>query len=304
MKTGPISSLLSPLKRPKLELSYERRKPFRIRRLELIFEELPEALRNYRMVQLTDFHFGPLTSALHLRHAVAVVNDLGPDIALLTGDFVQFSATGVRHMLAQRVHPELFGWTRYRREVRRLTLQLREILDPLDPPDGILGVFGNHDYNEGIGTIRRTLQDRVHWLKNTGKFVRKPGGSIFFAGVDDFKYGKPSISAALQQAESSQKSLPSAIRILLSHNPDIVLLEEKSLIPSFHLVLCGHTHGGQVRLPWLPPLITRTKQRDITHDMNFFRETPLYISNGIGYGGLPIRLFCPPEITLIILRAK
>jgi len=75
-------------------------------------------------VQLTDLHFGPATTARHIERAIAVSNDLNPDIVALTGDYVQFSATGIGHAIAHRFNPKMFRWIDYRREVRELAGRL------------------------------------------------------------------------------------------------------------------------------------------------------------------------------------
>ena len=302
MKTN--SSLTSaPLTiRPQLKISTERRRPFRICYLDLEFENLPEAFHNCRIVQLTDLHYGPGTSKARITQMVALTVELNPDLIVFTGDYVQYSVTGAHHILAARVNPNLFGWANYRRAIRAITMELRTLLEPLRAPDGILGIFGNHDNNERLGTIQRKLDDKIRSLKNSAALIKKQGSSIAIYGTDDFKRGSPDLAHTLRHPDPFHPPDNIAVKILLAHNPDITLLPHGELLSSVHLILCGHTHGGQIRIPGLPPLLSRTKQRRHIHELSYTGDTPLYISNGVGQGGIPIRVFCPPEIVLVTLK--
>lgn len=264
---------------------------------------LPREFHGFRIAQLTDLHFGPATSAAHIREAVDLTNSQSPHLITLTGDYIQNTRFGIDHRLATQVDPKRFGWMAYRREVRELATELSRLLDPLEAPHGIVGVFGNHDYLEGLGSIRRKLPRRIRWIVNSAELVRREGTALLVAGVDDFRRGKPDL---VQTAESAAQLLkdrrPPVYRLLLSHNPDIATDPNEQLLTQFDLVLCGHTHGGQVRLPLLGAPITRTRQKLHTSLLSTRGTTQFYVNHGAGYGGLRLRLFCPPEVAVVVLE--
>lgn len=289
--------------------------------VEFSIPDLPGEFDGYHMLQLTDFHFGPATPAPHLRRAIKLTNDLKPDLILMTGDYVHNDPIGHRHFLATAFSPKLFDWVGYRRSVRQLCEKLADELRPLSPPDGIIGVFGNHDHLEGLHTVRRQLSPVITFLLNETAVIRRGNSRLVIVGVDDYKRGKLDLERALstmhprELAESSEASAAiggssnkpaaesdAAFKLLLSHNPDITLHRHEKEISRFDLMLCGHTHGGQIRLPFFGALTTRTKQKDHTRGISEFRGVPVYVSSGVGYGLIQLRLNCPPEITSIRLR--
>ncbi len=301
-------------------LSKKRINRFSLITLEFSVPELPQELDGYSMVQLTDFHFGPATPLAHLRRAIAVTNDLKPDLVLLTGDYVHNDPIGHRHFLATAFSPKLFDWVGYRRRVRMLCEELLTEIEKLKPADGVIGVFGNHDHLEGLHTIRRQLSPAVTFLLNETLLIRRGDSVISIVGVDDYKRGKLDLekavdtlyaqalrndaasTAVVDAPDRPPPPVKAAFKILLSHNPDITLHRHKNEITRFDLMLCGHTHGGQIRLPFIGPLTTRTTQKDHTRGFSQFKGVPVFVSSGVGYGLIQLRLNCPPEITLIRLR--
>ena len=272
---------------------------FLITSLCLTLPGLPANLSGFKMLQLSDFHFGPSTKAEHIAKAVCLAQELNPDLVLLTGDYLQLKSTGIYHLLAGKLSPRLFRWGQYRRKVRAETVKLSQLLNPMTPPEGCIGILGNHDYTEGAGTIRRKLRTDTQWLINDSCIVTREEAKILFSGIDDYRYGKPELAKTI--ASSQQQS---DVKIFLAHNPDTLQLKGAEEIAAFDLVLGGHTHGGQICLPGSRPIITRTKQKRHVQGLSWFGRTPVYVSNGIGYGGIALRLFCPPELVVITLRSS
>lgn len=286
---------------------------FLVTTLTLKAEELPSELHGYRIVQLSDFHFGPATSAKHIVASIELSNHLKPDLVFLSGDYIQLTSLSLREVIARKFSPDLANWKQYRRTVRDYAQRLSIILQGLESRFGIYGSFGNHDYLEGIGTIKRQLGTHITWLNNTcislphstpeiSNFVR-------LAAVDDTTRGKPDLKSALmsnplQVSNQSPQDVPPALSILISHNPDITLEDHDNLLSSkVNLLLCGHTHGGQICLPGSKPLVTRTKQKKHIKGLSLYGcHTHVYVSNGVGYGGIRLRTFCPPELVSIELQ--
>lgn len=274
---------------------------FAIEHLALFIPQLPPELESYRIVQLSDLHYGPCTSLAHIQTAFSLVKELDPQLLLLTGDYLQYSNTGLHHILATRVSPKLFRWTEYRRVTRKLAQDLGEELSKLSPRDGTIGVFGNHDYHEGIGSIRRQLPQTIRWLINESTEVSVGDSKLLVSGLDDMREGEPSVSKTHRGVSQSPEA---ACKILLSHSPDVSIAKNEELLDDYDLVLSGHTHGGQLCLPGGIPIVTRSEQRTHYSGIGMHRSTPLYVNRGLGYGGLPLRTFCPPEITLIRLQRQ
>ena len=274
-------------------------KPFRVTYLECSSAELPQVLGGYRMVQLTDLHAGTYTPMPHIQRAVEIARELKPELLLLTGDFIQHRGAGVRNILARRLSPVIVRWSNHRRAVRAVAEELGGLLATISPTDGKVGVFGNHDYYEGVGTIKRKFGDQVLWLRNSSLAIRHGEHQLLVAGFDDFKLGKPSIKRSLDFINDGSTAV---FKIGITHNPDITTLPHADKLQELDLLLCGHTHGGQICLPSGRPLITRTGQREHVSGLSAAGSVAVYTTTGVGYGGLSFRLFCPPEITVVVLR--
>jgi predicted MPP superfamily phosphohydrolase len=212
------------------------------------------------------------------REAVRRVVDAKPDLILLPGDFVQVGT--------HRVH--------------EIAPDFRALLAPLEAPLGVYCVQGDTDTRNDVlalieGTRVRPLEDQV-------VVIEREDLRLTLAGIG-LRYDSVTALAALRDLESR----PGAddVRIAMAHRPDVVL----ELAPSSRvdLVVAGHTHGGQIAVPFLgPPYVSSKLPRRIgwggLHDLEGRR---LYISRGIGWehGHAPRLRFCsPPEVTLLTLR--
>jgi hypothetical protein len=255
----------------------------RVRRLVRSFAGLPRSLDGLRLVQLSDLHLGPYNSAAYLARCLRRANALEPDLVLLTGDYVH-------------------GSPAYIAPVARLLGSLRA-------RHGVLAVLGNHDHWEDPEGCRRELRAQgIRLVDNTRLFLSaarrlgegSPGdGGLCLAGVGDYWEDRCDLDAALGGVAAT---LP---RILLCHNPDFA--ESESARSGRHrvdLMLSGHTHGGQVRLPGVRSIIVPSSYgsryaRGLCRGPAF----PVYVSTGLGVTIFPVRLLCPPEITLLELRS-
>ena len=283
------------------QLSAKRQGHFLVTTLKLHVPSLPPALQDYRLVQLTDFHYGPATSLSHLAEAVEITRALQPHVLLLTGDYVHRDSIGLRHYLATNVSPSLFRWLSYRRDVRELAKSLGALLATIPAPGGVFAICGNHEYLEGVHTIRNHLGEHIQWMTNRTILLGSSDATLQITGIDDFNRGEPDLQLALTRVSGVPTLQPPAVRILLSHNQDITLRQQPEL-EHFDLMLSGHTHGGQLCLPGGRALTTRTKQRKHVRGLSQHQDTHVYVSSGVGFGLLPLRTFCPPEIVMIELQ--
>jgi predicted MPP superfamily phosphohydrolase len=129
--------------------------------------------------------------------------------------------------------------------------------------------------------------------------VQTKNSKIFIEGTDDPVVGNPTISDKDSNYENSD------LKILLSHSPDMLYLPELKK-KNFDVMLSGHTHGGQIRLPFVGPLTTSTRFAQKDEAVGLFKKGDMFVnvSAGIGHSALPIRINCPAEIVLISLKKE
>jgi uncharacterized protein len=241
-----------------------------LRRVPIHLRRLPPELEGLRIGLLTDLHAGDGTPLSLLRRAARMLMAERPDLIALTGDFAADDAQGFAHVL--------------------------EALDTLDAPLGVYAVPGNHDHVVGIGRWRRDVaaHPRIRDLTNTAVVHELHGRRLCVAGVDDYYRGDPQLSV-LPPPEDRD------VTILLAHGPDQAEHARRAH-DRVDLILSGHTHGGQVRLPWVGALKNSAEHEEI-YEAGLRRRpwTQVYVSRGIGTVHLPVRFLCRPEVTLLRL---
>jgi uncharacterized protein len=249
--------------------------------IEIPLSRLPESWDGLRIAQLSDLHYDNYFSLVPLRKAIDIVNRLQPDLIVLTGDFVTAPANlskGARaNAAAAAVEPcaQLLG-------------QLRTGL-------GVVAVLGNHDLKTNAARITAVLQAHaIQVLQNRSIAVEREGKRLWLAGVDDVLEGKPDLKLALSQIP------PAEPVVLLAHEPDWADHVARRPVD---LQLSGHSHGGQIRLPIIGPPYLPPLGRKYPRGMRRIGPLVLYTNAGIGTIRIPMRLNCPPEVTLITLRA-
>ena len=269
--------ILGGLALPPLTLgaAYAQAMSFEISKHQLKLKHLEQPLR---IAHLTDLHFGGGHGLEHVQAWVAATLKEQPDLVLLTGDLV--------HGDAFDTHGQK-GYT--------MLEAFAQALEPLsNVPLGAFAVLGNHDYAlrwsgaaQVSDLIRNLEQHGIPMLINTGKSLRK---DLYLGGVDDYWYGTVNSRAAIAQAKEHQAVL------LMSHNPDIL----PKLSSRVSLMLSGHTHGGQVRLPGIGALASVTRYGE-RYQQGFIQEAALgFVSRGLGTGTIiPVRLFCPAELVIL-----
>jgi predicted MPP superfamily phosphohydrolase len=240
----------------------------------LPIDALPPTLRGARLVQLSDLHVGPVVDDDYLRDVFARVTARRADIVAITGDFL--------------THRTSRGESQY--------AQLRDLLSTL--PHGRLAtvaVLGNHDYGPGWSDhdVARRVQREVEragvqLLRNEVATV----AGFDIVGVDELwaRTADPGLALAKRSREGA---------IALCHNPDAL---DALAWPEWRgWILAGHTHGGQCRLPFLPPPVLPVRNpRYAAGEVTLADGRRLYVNRGIGHT-IPVRFNVPPEITVFTL---
>lgn len=171
-----------------------------------------------------------------------------------------------------------------------------EDLGHLDQPSITYGVFGNHDYMGDARALEEKLEaGGIQMLKNKPVLLGPPDAPLAIAGIDDLWFGSPDLAAA---TENIPEGVP---KILLAHNPDIVYALGDY---RFDAILAGHTHGGQIRLPWIGAIAPIPTVLGKAFDRGVFdwKGTPLIITSGIGVTGPHARFFAPPELMILTIK--
>ncbi len=247
---------------------------------EIRLRSLPATHEGMKIVQLSDIHLDEFTEPFLLRNAVDQVNRIAPDVVLLTGDFVTYDLTPRKFSLKS-------AW------------QCAEILNQLKCPQRY-AVLGNHDhFLSGEEVTRALVSHRIPVLTNAYVPLERNGSRIWLAGVDDPVCGEPDPDKAIP---ISIRNVPDEPVVLMCHAPDYAdHLLARPAGQAVALMLSGHTHGGQVRLPLAGALDLPPGGRKYVEGLFRLGPMQLYVNRGIGTVGVPFRFDCPPEITVITL---
>ncbi|MBV9624385.1 MAG: metallophosphoesterase, partial [Acidobacteria bacterium] len=203
-------------------------------KLEVPLLRLPAAFDGFSIAQLSDFHYDHFTAA-PIQKAVEMVNQLAPDLIVLTGDFV--TAPIVEHSLS-------------RKEAAAPIEDCARELERLTAPAGCFAVLGNHDISTDSNRVAHTLAEhRIPVLRNRALALERGRERIWLAGIDDAFKGRADITRTLDPVPANETT------ILLAHEPDFADVAAHHVID---LQLSGHSHGGQIWVPavgapWLPP---------------------------------------------------
>ena len=256
-----------------------------LEQVDIKLDLLPASFNGLKIVQLSDMHSSRLTSEDIIRKGVDLALECRPDIVALTGDFITASS--------------LFAWGKIGGFKKSDLDRCLNALSRLSAPMGIYAVLGNHDVWSGKAETEKIVEGLkdigVRVLRNESVILEKNGERIGLAGVDDYWASTFNLKRAVE-------GLPPGVAILLSHNPDIN--EQINLVDrQVDFILSGHTHGGQVVLPFigapfLPSPFGQKYRAGLVRDQN--HQT--YVSRGLGLYLAPIRLNCPPEVTCFKLR--
>ncbi|MFQ5535689.1 MAG: metallophosphoesterase [Sphingomonadales bacterium] len=241
-------------------------------RLELA--DWPPDLDGLRIAVLADLHIGsPFNGIGKLKKIVKTTNAVGPDLILLPGDLMNGEIPG-----GAIIEPPTFA----------------AVLQELKAPLGVYAVLGNHDWWEGPDAVREALENvGIRVLQNEVTVLTVGETSIRLAGLGDFMTGHS--DPALPDMDDEQTPL-----IVFTHSPDVFpLIGDRAA-----LTIAGHTHGGQVKFPFVGQLVvpSRYGQRFVMGHI-VERGRHLFVSPGLGTSILPVRFMVPPEISVLILES-
>jgi len=243
----------------------------------IVIPGLPESFKGFRLVQVSDIHYKEFTEKSFVELVVHEVNGLKPDLVALTGDFVSYGPWAKHRSI---------GWA----------YECGELLSRIQCPQRY-AVLGNHDciVNEAAATDAISCHG-IPVLSNEAVPIERDGKRIWLAGITDALEGK--VRPDFEKAIPATASRDDERVILMAHEPDILPTVAKHDVD---LMLSGHTHGGQVRIPLLPAMYLPPLGEKYVEGHFQLGRTQLYVNRGIGAVTLPFRFNCPPEITVFTL---
>lgn len=237
--------------------------------------DLPPVLDGFRIALLTDFHASEHMPLARVRRACRYAMEARPHLIALTGDFVsQQTGTALADTIAA-------------------------LGEELDAPLGVWAVPGNHDHRAGIEEYHRSMHRQQGIGDLTNRAVRRTysGASVRVVGIDTAHEGHPHSAVAMEDAA------PGDFTLLLTHNPDLAE-DACRAVGGADLVVSGHTHGGQVRLPFIGAVLN-SAEHDEVYEAGLVRRpwAWVYVSRGVGTVRLPVRFLCRPEVAILELVA-
>ncbi len=238
---------------------------------------IPKEFTNKRILQFSDVHLGPEFSLKQLDNLVEKMNELRPDVVVFTGDLI-----------------DKFGSYNAERE------EAKGILQKIHAPLGKYAVFGNHDRGGGGSLFYKQYMEEAGFsvlVNEVQKIKVENGKYITISGLDDFLLGKPQIDLTLKNLKQQD------FNMLLVHEPDVVSKVDRYPVD---FQMSGHSHGGQVQIPFVGPLITTKLAEKYVEGMYELEGKSkllhLYVNRGIGTTRMPVRFWSVPELSVFVLK--
>ncbi|MHC0038621.1 metallophosphoesterase [Pseudoneobacillus sp. C159] len=245
--------------------------------LTIEHSDIPKSFDGLRILQFSDTHLGFHYDLNQFKELMLKINQLKPDIILFTGDLMDAPN---EYPFADDIIPHLKN---------------------LSAPFGKYAIYGNHDHGGYGSKIYRSIMELSDFdlLLNQSRQVKMvDNSSISLIGIDDAMLGKPNYREALKNVPNHH------YKILLSHAPD---LADDSVELGVQLQLSGHSHGGQIKLPFIGALITppfaKKYHEGIYEISHLEKQLTLYVNRGIGTTRMPFRFLSKPELTIFTLKS-
>jgi hypothetical protein len=220
-------------------------------RREVALQRWPARLEGFAIALLSDFHYDPYFSEHPLHAAISLVNNLHPDLVVLTGDFVSA--------------PVFSESEKAKLKAASAAEPCARLLRQMQAPHGLWAVMGNHDFYTNPNVVTSALRNQgIQVLANQSVAIEASGARFWLAGIKDVLGGGAKLDQALRPIPANEAT------ILLAHEPDYADIVARHPVD---LQLSGHSHGGQVRIPLLGPLYLPEMARK--YAWGLFRIGPL-----------------------------
>jgi predicted MPP superfamily phosphohydrolase len=267
-----------------LGFGFERRNNLRTEHVNLGFANLPQSFHGFRIVQISDLHASYWVGRDYLMQVVREINQLKKDLVVITGDII----TGAVNGFWKKWLPTIYG---------DYLAMVVDVLGNLDAGEK-MAVLGNHDQWDGKQTELRLAGELesvgIRVMRNSSKKLVRGHSSLYVAGTDDYWFD-------FDLDEALANIPPTEFKLLLCHNPDVRQHIKNGT--KIDLTLCGHTHGGQVALPFISHHFIPIKD-PLRYLAGLVKEPYgyTYVNRGVGTLVFPFRIGAPPEITCFTLH--
>ena len=254
-----------------LDARYVGTKGLVIREEAITSEKLPEAFNGFKIVHFSDLHYGTIVFLEELENLVDKINLLNPDIVVFTGDLIDKN-----YKLTDEEKNDIIN-----------------VLKKINPKEDVYAVRGNRESNDYFESIMSL--SNIILLDNSNLNIYN--GSLDYIsliGLDDYLEGNLDLSKAYEGISDN------SYKIMLTHAPDVI--DKLDTMPD--LILAGHSHNVQVRIPFIPPLFKVNGARTYNDEKYVLDNSLLYISGGVGTSRYPLRLFNKPSINLYRFYSK
>jgi len=249
---------------------------FVIETVRLKLKRLPRVFSGLRVAQISDIHMGGWMNLDRLQQVADLIAAQEPDVLMITGDFLQgrsfteASKQGIR--------------------------DLRKVLSPLARSIPTFAVLGNHDYGTNPEAIRTMLRRcGIMDLTNAVYPLTREYENLYLCGVDDIRHGNVRLNDVTAQLVEHSAA------ILLVHEPDFA--DTSAATGKFDLQISGHTHGGQIVIPYYGPPVLPVSGRKYPSGLYRVGNMFHYTNRGVGTDTVSVRLNCPPEVTIFVLES-
>lgn len=243
----------------------------KVESLSILVPRLQKEFDGYRVALISDIHMDGWMNLDRMKAVVALLNEQKPDLVAIAGDYVTDTV-----VLDSR--------------------QLSKALSLIESVDGVVAILGNHDYMTDHAMIRRLIHESgIVELSNEVYTVRRGESRLYVAGVDNFRQRRARLDLVLQKLPEEGAA------ILLAHEPDFA--DVSAATGRFDLQLSGHSHGGQVRLPFVGPVVRPLYAMKYPDGLRRVDGMLLYTNRGLGLLKPHLRFNCRPEITILTLLA-
>lgn len=248
----------------------------KVETVKLSLPRLPRAFSGLRVAHISDIHMGGWMNLDRFQRVADMVIAQNPELLLITGDFLK-------------------GY-KFTKASKQAIKDLIRVLGPLAASIPSFAVLGNHDYWINPEAIREMLRlCKITDLTNTVFTLTRGDESLHLCGVDDIRHGNVRLNDVLTQLEEDSFAL------LLAHEPDFA--DTSAATGKFDLQVSGHTHGGQIVIPFYGPPILPLEGRKYPSGLYKVGNIFQYTNRGVGVDRFPVRINCPPEITVFTLES-
>lgn len=265
--------------------------------IQVSVPNLPRHFHDYRIGFITDLHLGEFTPLDWIAQSVSLLEQAQVRMLLLGGDyiFLEHRSPYAAFFTESDYIPQTYKEERFIAEKR--FRKLARLFESFSAPDGVYAVFGNHDRHIGR-RLRCEVFSKfgVSCLENASVEINRPPHRLRLIGVEDYLYEYPDLPMVPGKKHADEA------RVLLTHNPDFASYVMRHTDFEFDLALCGHTHGGQIRLPGVGAITYNIDDERFASGLVPVGRQSVYTSRGLGTVTMPVRINCPAEVTVLTLK--